>query len=94
MAAAPIAPRMFSVPMTAAERQQEATMYHPETMYELAKLKMAEDLRWAEHERMIRQAGSARPSGAIDSVRFRERLTRLLGAIWPPAPDGATPTAA
>ncbi len=69
-------------------------MYHPETMYELAKLKMAEDLRYAERERMIRLAGSARPSGAIDSVRFRERLTRLLGAIWPSTPDGATPTAA
>ena len=69
-------------------------MYHPETMYELAKLKMAEDLRYAERERMIRQAGSARPSAAIDSVRFRERLSRLLGAIWPPAPDGATPAAA
>ncbi len=68
-------------------------MYHPETMYELAKLKMAEDLRYAEREAVTRQAGSARPSGAIDSVRFRERLTRLLGAIWP-AHDGATPTAA
>ncbi len=69
-------------------------MFHPETMYELTKLKMAEDLRYAERERMVRLAGSARPTGAIDSVRFRERLTRLLGAVWPPAPDGATPTAA
>ena len=69
-------------------------MYHPETMYELTKLKMAEDLRHAERERMVRLAGSTRPTGAIDSVRFRERLTRLLGAVWPPAPDGATPNAA
>ena len=69
-------------------------MFHPETMYELTKLKRAEALRYAERERMVRLAGSARPTGAIDSVRFRERLTRLLGAVWPPAPDGATPTAA
>ena len=69
-------------------------MYHPETMYELAKLKMAEDLRYAERDRMVRLAGGTRPSGAIDSVRFYERLTRLLGAIWPSTPDGATPTAA
>lgn len=69
-------------------------MFHPETMYELTKLKMAEDLRYAERERMVRLAGSARPTGAIDAVRFRERLTRLLGAVWPPAPDGATPTSA
>ena len=34
-------------------------MYHPETMYELAKLKMAEDLRYAERERMIRLAGKS-----------------------------------
>jgi hypothetical protein len=80
--------------MTAAERQEVATMFHPETMYELTKLKMAEDLRYAERERMVRLAGSARPTGAIDAVRFRERLTRLLGAVWPSAPDGATPTAA
>ena len=69
-------------------------MYHPETMYELAKLKMAEDLRYAERERMVRQAGSARPSGAIDAVRFRERLTRLFGAVWPSTADSATPTTA
>jgi hypothetical protein len=69
-------------------------MYHPETMYELAKLKMAEDLRYAERERMIRLAGSARPFGAIDSVRFRERLSRLFGAVWPSPADGATPTTA
>jgi hypothetical protein len=69
-------------------------MFHPETMYELAKMRMAEDQRYAEHQRMVRLAGSARTSGAIDAVRFRERLTRLLGAIWPAAPDGATPTAA
>ena len=69
-------------------------MFHPETMYEMAKLKMAEDLRYAERERMVRLAGSARPSGAIDSVRFRERLTKVLGAIWPSTPDGATRSAA
>jgi hypothetical protein len=64
-------------------------MYHPETMYELAKLRMAEAQRYADHERLVRQAGSGRPSGAIDAVRFRERLTRLFGTIWPSAQDGA-----
>lgn len=58
-------------------------MYHPETMYELAKLRIAEDLRYAERQRMIRRAGSATQSGAIDAVRFRERLARLFGAVWP-----------
>lgn len=64
-------------------------MYHPETMYELAKLRMAEAQRYADHERLVRQAGSERPSGAIDAIRFRERLTRLFGTIWPSAHDGA-----
>jgi hypothetical protein len=58
-------------------------MHHPLVMYELAKLRIAEDHRFAERERLVRQAGSTRPSGAIDAVRFRERLTRLFGAIWP-----------
>jgi hypothetical protein len=64
-------------------------MYHPETMYELAKLRIAEDLRQAEHERLVRRAGAGRSSGAIDSVPFKERLTRLFGTLWPSAGGGA-----
>jgi len=62
-------------------------MLHPETMYELAKLRMAEQHREAERERLIRQAGSTRPTGAIDAVRFRDRLSRLLGTIRPTVDD-------
>jgi hypothetical protein len=69
-------------------------MYHPETMYELAKLRMAEDLRIAEHERLVRRAGEAKASGAIDAVRFRDRLTRLFGAVFPVGRDDATPARA
>jgi hypothetical protein len=69
-------------------------MYHPETMYELAKLRMAEDMRIAERERLIRHAGENKPSGAIDAVRFRDRLTRLFGAVFPAGRDGATPAQA
>jgi hypothetical protein len=68
-------------------------MYHPETMYELAKLRMAEDQRQADRERLIRHAGEAKASGAIDAVRFRDRLTRLFGAVWP-GHDGAAPATA
>ncbi|OGO55764.1 MAG: hypothetical protein A2V85_02345 [Chloroflexi bacterium RBG_16_72_14] len=69
-------------------------MYHPQLMYELAKLRIAEDLRQAERERLVRQAGSMEPSGSIDSVQFRERLTRLFDAIRPSIRDGVAPTGA
>jgi hypothetical protein len=62
---------------------------HPETMYELAKLRIAEDLRQADRERLIRQAGLSRPP-TIDAARFRNRVTRLFGAGSPsPRPAGA-----
>jgi hypothetical protein len=73
------------MPMTAPD-QKETEMLHPETMYELAKLRMAEQHRDAERERLIRQAGT-RHSGAIDAVRFRDRLSRLLGTIRPAVDD-------
>ena len=69
-------------------------MFDPETWYQLAKLRMAEELRQAERERLVRRAGSPTPSGAIDAVRFRDRLARLFGSTWPTARDGAAPTAA
>jgi hypothetical protein len=52
---------------------------HPDIAYDLAKLKIAEDLRIAERERLIRQAGRRRDSGAIDAVTFRDRVARLFG---------------
>jgi hypothetical protein len=67
---------------------------HPETMYELTRMRMAEDLRAAERQRLIRRAGAEKASGAIDAVRFRDRLTRLLGAVFPAGHDGATPARA
>ena len=63
-------------------------MNHPLLMYDMAKLKIAEDLRQAERDRLVRQAGSPRPLGTIDTVAFRERLTRLFGAVWPSSSDG------
>ena len=67
---------------------------HPETMYDLAKLRMAEDLRAAERQRLIRRAAADKPSGAIDAVRFRDRLTRLFGAVFPAGRDGTSPVPA
>ncbi len=55
-------------------------MNHPLVSYELAKLKIAEDIRWAERERLVREAGAPRRNPSIDAVPFRERLARLLGA--------------
>ena len=62
---------------------------HPETMYELAKLRIAEDLRQAERERLVRGAGKPKQT-TIDSARFRQKIGRLFGAGWPSArPAGA-----
>ena len=64
-------------------------MYHPETLFELAKLRMAEDLRQADRERLVRRAGETRSSGTIDTVPFKERLARLFGVAWPSGRGGA-----
>lgn len=64
-------------------------MNHPLVMYDLAKLKIADDIRQAERERLVRRAGEDRPAG-IDAVPFRERLSRLFGPIFPTGrPTGA-----
>ena len=63
-------------------------MYHPETMYELVKMRMAEAQQDADRQRLVRQAGSTRGSGAIDAVRFRERISRLFGTFRPASPTG------
>ena len=64
-------------------------MNHPLVMYELAKLRIADDLRQAERDRLIRQAGYS-ADGAIDAVPFRERLSRLFDSIRPTARPNAT----
>ena len=62
---------------------------HPETMYELAKLRIADNLRQAEQERLVRQAGKSRPI-TIDSARYRQRVLRVFGIGGPAAsPAGA-----
>jgi hypothetical protein len=55
---------------------------HPATLYELAKLRIAEDHRQADYERLVRQAGTSRPP-TIDSARFRQRLGKLFGWTGP-----------
>ena len=69
-------------------------MYHPETMHELAKLRSAEERRGAENQRLARLAKSSTPTGAIDAVPFRQRLTRLFGAIRPATSDGTASSGA
>jgi len=62
---------------------------HPETMYELAKLRIAEDLRQAERERLVRRAGNPKPA-TIDAARLRAKVGRLFGTSWPSTrPAGA-----
>ena len=50
----------------------------------------------AEYEKFMakKAARAAKPSGTIDAVRFRDRLTRLFGAVFPASHDGATPATA
>jgi hypothetical protein len=62
---------------------------HPETMYELAKLRIADNLRQAEQERLVRQAGKSRPI-TIDAARYRNRVLRVFGVGGPAtSPAGA-----
>jgi hypothetical protein len=56
-------------------------LYHPEIAYQLAKQKREEEAHFAERERLVREAGKTRPSGAIDAVRFRDRVQRLFGSM-------------
>lgn len=61
------------------ERENEM---HAETMYMLAKLRQAELLQQAEHERLVRRAGRPKGPSTIDAARFRQRVTRLFGPSW------------
>jgi hypothetical protein len=63
-------------------------MTHPLVMYELARLRIADDLRQAERDRMVREAGSARRPRSIDAVPFRDRVARLFGLSSPSTRDG------
>jgi hypothetical protein len=58
-------------------------MNHPLVMYDLAKLRIAEDLRQADRDRLVRQAGAARNDRSIDAVPFKERIARLFGPVFP-----------
>jgi len=57
-------------------------MNHPLVLSDLAKLRIADDLRQAERDRLVRQAGTG-SDGAIDAVPFRERLSRLFETVRP-----------
>lgn len=66
---------------------------HPTMVHELARIKIAEQLQYAERERRVRAAGKARPQ-TIDAVPFRARVQRTLlrlgqGLRGTPAAAGA-----
>lgn len=63
---------------------------HPETMYELVKLGIAEDLAQAERERLVRHAGVGSGVTKSDPIRFRDRVARVFGSGWQPAAPGST----
>ena len=52
---------------------------HPLIVYELAKARMADNLRTAELDRQVREAGRTKPI-TIDAARYRERVLRLFRA--------------
>jgi hypothetical protein len=54
-------------------------MMHPIMLYDQARMKIAEDIRQAERERLFRQAVTEDRHRAIDSVPLRTRVARLLG---------------
>ncbi len=58
---------------------------HPETMYELVKLRHAEDLAQAERERLARRIAAGSSARRSDPLRFRDRVFRVFGSGWPSA---------
>ena len=50
---------------------------HPAMTQELARIKISEQLQYAERERRVRAAGSNRPH-AIDSAAIGDRVRRTL----------------
>jgi hypothetical protein len=87
MARAVHEPTMTVIPTGTKARRP--TMNHPLLMYDLARLRIAEDLRQAERERLVREAGSTRRGGAIDAMPFRDRIARLFGIAGPQSRSGA-----
>jgi hypothetical protein len=68
---------------------------HPETMYELVKLRHAEDLAQAERERLVRRAAVGSGATRSEPIRFRARVARLLGSGWAPSsPESTHPAGA
>lgn len=68
---------------------------HPETMYELVKLRHAELLAEAEHERLARRAALGSGARKSDPIRFRARVARLFGSGWAPtSPESTRPAGA
>jgi hypothetical protein len=62
---------------------------HPETMYELVKLRQAEDLAWAENQRLARRVAAGSGASKVGLIRFRERVARVFGSGWPSATPGS-----
>ena len=65
---------------------------HPETMYELAKLKIAEDHAYAAHQRLVREARRPIAFTGHTDQSLLERLTTALRRAARPAArraDGA-----
>jgi hypothetical protein len=63
---------------------------HPETMYELVKLRHAEDLKWAENQRLARRVAEGSGARKSDPIRFRDRVARVFGSSLPSATPGST----
>ena len=68
---------------------------HPHIYQELAKIKIAEQLQYAERQRLLRDAVSDRPR-SIDFSSLGQRLrVRLFGGTaWGGKSTGGTPTGA
>jgi hypothetical protein len=67
---------------------------HPETMYELVKLRNAEDLAHAENERLARRAALGSGARRGEPIRFRERVARIFGSGWGSSPESTHPAGA
>ena len=63
---------------------------HPENMYELVKLRIAEDLAQAERERLARRAATGSGTTRNNPIHFRERVARVFGSGWSSAAPGST----
>ncbi len=61
---------------------------HPQIVFELAKLRIDENLREAELRRQVREAGRVKPI-TIDATSYRQRVLRLFGAGPATSPAGA-----